>query len=462
MSRMYSRWFLVLVAIFCVGLLVPLPLFGAGAQKEMTDYSELSVPAKDDKFWIRDNSTGTLKYIEVENLFGYKDARGYALSESGTAAANATALQEAIDSLTSGYGTVKIPTGSYDCNPITIDQSHVTLKGMGYKETKLNYSGTSTFLSVNEGYCLIEGIFFQGPDGDAGNGDIGLSIANAKREVVTRDCTFYQWDTAYKDDGFSNAIEDCGISDFKTYGMKIDAVSTGYAQGVYIVGTAAQGKCVYVDATDYEFYSCTFSSSDYGAHIAAANAVSFIGCHFEDPTTWDIYSGDPSNCTIIVQGSRLQGKLRSASSEGNGTLFILDGNRFSDSGGIEDNADSRWYMKANTGLLESDFATGSGEQHWLDEETETVTAASPTLTIHGGTALDSTSTAITATLGDGHYIGQLKTIVMTDASNSSTVSATHHETSDPKVATFDAVDEYWLLVWTGTEWATVSNTCTFL
>lgn len=78
------------------------------------------------------------------------------------------------------------------------------------------------------------------------------------------------------------------------------------------------------------------------------------------------------------------------------------------------------------------------------------------------TQLDSSSAAIAGTLADGSVIGQKKFIVMTDATNSSTVSIAHHETSDPEVATFDAVDEFLELVWTGTEWATVKATATFV
>lgn len=97
---------------------------------------------------------------------------------------------------------------------------------------------------------------------------------------------------------------------------------------------------------------------------------------------------------------------------------------------------------------------------------ETVTTGSPTLATYGSTNIDSSGGAVTGTLGSPDLttaaVGQLKTIVMTDATTSSTISITNHETSDPEVATFDAVDEYWLGVWTGTEWATVSATCTFV
>lgn len=95
-------------------------------------------------------------------------------------------------------------------------------------------------------------------------------------------------------------------------------------------------------------------------------------------------------------------------------------------------------------------------------EHETVTAGSPTLTTGGISKLNSAGGAITATMPDGLFIGQKKTIVMTNATASSTVSITHHETSDPEVGTFDAVGETWEGIWQGVKWLTVKATCTFL
>lgn len=93
---------------------------------------------------------------------------------------------------------------------------------------------------------------------------------------------------------------------------------------------------------------------------------------------------------------------------------------------------------------------------------ETVGTGSPALLTYGASSLDSSGGAITATLGSGDFIGQRKVIVMTDATTSSTVSVTNHETSDPEVGTFDAVDECWVLEWTGTEWVTIKSSCTFV
>jgi len=94
---------------------------------------------------------------------------------------------------------------------------------------------------------------------------------------------------------------------------------------------------------------------------------------------------------------------------------------------------------------------------------ETLTNGATTLDITKSVALlDSSGGAITGTLGSGKYYGQTKTIIMTDQTTSSTVSITNHQTSDPEVATFNAVDETGVFMWTGTEWVTLFATCTFV
>ena len=97
-----------------------------------------------------------------------------------------------------------------------------------------------------------------------------------------------------------------------------------------------------------------------------------------------------------------------------------------------------------------------------DSATEALTTAAPAATTTGSSTIDSTANAVDATLGSGAYIGQTKRFVMTEASNSSTVSIAVHETSDPEVATFNAVDEYGVFEWSGTEWVTIKATCTFV
>ena len=85
-----------------------------------------------------------------------------------------------------------------------------------------------------------------------------------------------------------------------------------------------------------------------------------------------------------------------------------------------------------------------------------------TISSTGITQLNSSSSKVDVTLGEGENIGDIKTVVMREASNSSTVTVTKHDTSDPEIGTFDAIDEVWVLLWTGTEWTTLRATCTFL
>lgn len=98
----------------------------------------------------------------------------------------------------------------------------------------------------------------------------------------------------------------------------------------------------------------------------------------------------------------------------------------------------------------------------FETPTEAITADSATLKVYGSSTLDSTSNKVDSTLPSGTFIGQIKTIVMTNSSNASDVSITNHETSDPEVALFDAVDETGVFMWSGTEWITIFATCTFV
>jgi len=90
-----------------------------------------------------------------------------------------------------------------------------------------------------------------------------------------------------------------------------------------------------------------------------------------------------------------------------------------------------------------------------------LTVAAPAIVPGSVNVIDSTDNAVDATLADDTVIGRQTKIVMAEASNSSTVTIASHQTSDPEVATFDAVDEYLILEWSGTEYVTVFATATF-
>ncbi|MCP5006933.1 MAG: DUF2190 family protein [Planctomycetes bacterium] len=103
---------------------------------------------------------------------------------------------------------------------------------------------------------------------------------------------------------------------------------------------------------------------------------------------------------------------------------------------------------------------------YAEETTQAVdtalTAAAPVVVPGSINTIDSTSNAVDGTLADDTIIGRQTRFVMTEASNSSTITIANHETSDPEVATFDAVDEYLVLEWSGTEYVTIKATATFV
>lgn len=126
-------------------------------------------------------------------------------------------------------------------------------------------------------------------------------------------------------------------------------------------------------------------------------------------------------------------------------------------------------INSNAGTL------GSNIEVWGNAGSiETETTGTVNLTRWGTSFLNGNAGAVTATLPDGYAAGTIKTIVCVDSNNTSTVTVTSHDnvagiptydgsvpTGDGEVGTFDAVDEAWILIWTGTEWTTLRATCTF-
>jgi hypothetical protein len=99
---------------------------------------------------------------------------------------------------------------------------------------------------------------------------------------------------------------------------------------------------------------------------------------------------------------------------------------------------------------------------WVNDSGTETRTTSGALTTTGLSNLDSTSGAIAATLADGAVVGQEKIVIMTVATNVSTVTVTNHITSPNEVFTFDAVEEYLVLKWTGSAigWITIDATAT--
>lgn len=123
-----------------------------------------------------------------------------------------------------------------------------------------------------------------------------------------------------------------------------------------------------------------------------------------------------------------------------------------------------WSMSGTTGEVYMDDI--SLKEYKIIDATnpmleEDIIVVDGTLSQWGTSRLNSADSGVTSYLPSGSYIGQIKTIVMIDATNCSGVTIIHHQTSDPEIAVFDAVDETGVFLWTGTEWITLFATCTF-
>jgi len=171
-----------------------------------------------------------------------------------------------------------------------------------------------------------------------------------------------------------------------------------------------------------------------------------------------------------IQGNKISGGTYGISVD-DADYNVIRGNDIRDTGtniilaGIDARPDPTYTYVIDNFVLNSilDYGTNNYIRGTVPD-TETLTEAFEIVSRHLDSAtIDSSGNAVGAILGPGYYVGQIKTIVMTDATNSSTVTVNNHVTSDPEVATFDAVGETWTLIWLGTEWGTLGTpTCTFL
>lgn len=206
-------------------------------------------------------------------------------------------------------------------------------------------------------------------------------------------------------------------------------------------GTTAALAGIYVLQSEGEFIisgNTIVNGASYGIYsdtdISSANFI--ISNNAFDSNTYRHIAIDGAD-SVIVKSNRFTGSLSPTSIQ-NCTTYRAQGN----------SSDTGTYY----------FATVTNAYIANDNEpiTETITASGG-LRVWGNSDLDSGGGAIAGILGDGNQVGDIKTITMSDASSASTVSVTHHETSDPEVFTFNNVGDMLVLMWTGATWVTVKN-----
>lgn len=301
-----------------------------------------------------------------------------------------------------------------------------------------------------------------------------MLISNCRLESVGGDTAYIS--TGSKDDYVHLILVGC--VQYSTYDCMVNqqANSTMRAYGGEIIcnvngnhGTAPntgnQVRCLAPTASgaEVEAYGCRiYATSDQSAGtnqsatahaiLATAGTVRVYNCSLE------------TNAVESGSGTAVGDAIKTATS---GVVYVYGG-RIVETVGTDSSYDiNNASGTVQVGALDCDYTNTSGTVSFADRfaTKETVTAASPTLNPFGATELDTASNDITATLGSGLTVGDIKTIVLTDATSAgdggTTVSITNHLTSDPEVATFDAVDETGVFLWSGTEWVTIYATCTF-
>jgi hypothetical protein len=248
---------------------------------------------------------------------------------------------------------------------------------------------------------------------------------------------------------FTNLLID-GVTTTGGSIMLIDDNGTGLLGGQHINinnCNISQGSIRFED-TDYANITNNhiFESTGKGIYVVSGSVVKILGNNIIDGNTADTAS--EAAIYIVADDSVIKDNYIDNLAGGNGHFKY----------GINAATSSNVEMSGNViqNMETASYATIASGQRVLDyfEETATGTLSIKT---YGITYLDSSGGAVAATLPDGNFIGQTKTIKMSDATASSTVSVAHHETSDPEVFTFAQVTDILILMWNGLEWVTINN-----
>lgn len=218
------------------------------------------------------------------------------------------------------------------------------------------------------------------------------------------------------------------------------------------------------------------NSGDLAVRTNTIDDFKIDGCDFTG------YGTHPIQLASVTDFKLLNSTIREIQDTGAGVRFmsgcaraIIKGNTFIDASGASSSYGMAYAAAAVTGVTfvnndcngvinginTANMPADTYVNNNQGMSTETLTTSGGTMYPWGTTYLDSTGNNVNKTLGSAPYMGLQKTIVMTEASNATTITITNHETAEAETALFDAIDEYLLLIWTGTEWATVSNSCTF-
>jgi len=258
-----------------------------------------------------------------------------------------------------------------------------------------------------------------------------------------------------------NQFDQCGESSGASYGAAVYVAvtnATRLSRRIYVRGNQVVGG----SSSDYGLYFGGSQQTD--SVVVEGNEIAMAGAGapllFGGMTNFSL-----ANNTVKNGGSGTAGiSVRSSYGTVYGNRSYDDQGTKTQSYGMEWSNSAEYVTISENNLIGNDTGPYNvlstptdlrvlhNQGGWIETATGTFTCKP-----WGVTNINSGSGAVTATLGDGQYAGQQKLVVMTNSDNASTLSVTNHETSDPEVFAFDAVDDALKLEWTGTEWITIAN-----
>ena len=459
-------------------------LFKPDATKKLTVYSpsHIVAPKRQQIIDMTNNSTDPLAFTQCGVVYPHR--LGMSVSES--AANNASALDVAIDTgcdLLIPVGNYAVTAGQFD-----IDNNGQEVRGESRNSTILTMTGADYGIQISGSEVVLENLYVQG------NADTtyGIYLANGATLATIRNIEIIGirgtpgWAIANENQAYSLLIDrlivwacDNGVKLIKRADNSVIANSlilgTGAATdltGIEIGDDTDKIAMISIRDTDIENWATR------NLYVIGAQPLTLSGIYSE--TTYDADSRD-----LEVGGSSYSSRIditgfyTSANATGdynfklgyNCNIKINSSYLYnSATGTIEWNGvtaddarvevfNSYGNFWPNSGVVHHAKAfTGSSNEVTEVTDTESETKASDgNARTWGITLIDSNAGARAITLPDGEYTGQQKRVGMSEASNASTLSVTHHETSDPEVFTFNATTDYLILEWDGTDWGTVKN-----
>lgn len=144
----------------------------------------------------------------------------------------------------------------------------------------------------------------------------------------------------------------------------------------------------------------------------------------------------------LVNGQTYQ-TLEYATGTGGGKLY-----RYNSTGKSGITVDSVRFI---AGLLSDDYYENITDY----PNQETVTGATPALSLDLVSLIDASSNTVDATLADGAYITQRKVVIATDVTNAITVTVANHDYATSYELNLGAVGDTLIFEWTGSVWTNI-------